>query len=188
MAGMFARLRGVNTAPLTMTGSQIGFSTIGGPLGAAGMMGQIPQPSAWQSMLGPVSQGLNIFSGVLGAIGDFKAAGSLRSQARQYKLMGQQALEQGFQTGIDISKEGEEVTGTMTAMFGKSGSLLEGSPLLVLADTQTKIDRDIARVIEQGRIQKAAYDWQARQAKKAAKSAKTAGLAKIAGTAATLIL
>jgi hypothetical protein len=69
--------------------------------------------------------------------------------------MAAQALEEGFQTGIDIEHRGQEVLGTMTATFGKSGSLLEGSPLLVRA---------------------------ARQAKRAASSSKIGGIAKIAGS------
>jgi hypothetical protein len=118
-------------------------------------LGLAGEPSAFQKWLGPISKSLTLASGIFQAAQLFKATGSYRSQARQYRRMAAQALEEGFQTGIDIEHRGQEVLGTMTATFGKSGSLLEGSPLLVRA---------------------------ARQAKRAASSSKIGGIAKIAGS------
>lgn len=142
------------------------------------------QPFDFNSLLGPISKGLNMASGVFSGLNMFQASGSYRSQVRQYKVKAAQSLEQGFQTGMDLSREGTEVLGEMTAAFGKQGSLLEGSPLLALADTQTDIDRNVARAIEQGRIEQAAYLRMARQAKKAASSSKLGGIVKIAGAVA----
>ena len=142
------------------------------------------EPFDFNSLLGPISKGLGMASGVFGGLNMLQASGSYRSQARQYESMAGQALEQGFQTGIDLSREGTEVLGEMTAAFGKQGSLLEGSPLLVLADTTADINRNVARAIEQGRIDQQAYLRMAKQAKKAAKGSKLGGIIKIAGAAA----
>lgn len=138
--------------------------------------------SAGNSWLGPVSRGLTLASGIFQGAQLFKAGGSYRSQARQFEQLARLALEQGFQTGIDIEREGQQIVGSMTTMFGKSGSLLEGSPLLVLADTQAKIHENVERAIRQGRIEYAAYMRQARQLKRAAKSSKIAGVVKIGGS------
>ncbi len=138
----------------------------------------------WNGMLGPVSKGLNIFGGIADAVNMFGAAGAQKGSAKQLRLQAGQALEQGFQTGMDVYGEGQEVLGEMTAAFGKSGSLLEGSPLLVLADTTRKIERDIMRSIQQGRIQQQALLVQARQAEKAAQGAILGGIVKVAGVVA----
>ena len=149
---------------------------------AIGLPTQSPKKFDFGSLVGPISKGFAVVGGVFDALAGFEAAGSYRSQARQYKRAGRQALEQGFTSGMDIAREGAGLTGSMLAGFGKSGSLMEGSPLLVMADTQYKIDEDIRRVIEQGRILKADYDYKAKQAKKAAKAAKRSGIAGIVGS------
>jgi len=123
-------------------------------------------------------------SGLFEAANMFSAAGKQRDQAQQYRLKGQQALAQGIEIGRDITREGADVLGSMTTAFGKSGTLLEGSPLLALADTQTQIERNIARAIEQGRIAKADYDRQAEAAAKAARGSQLGAIAKIAGVVA----
>jgi hypothetical protein len=99
-------------------------------------------------------------------------------------------MEQAYQTGIDLDREGEEFIGTITTQFGKGGTSLSGSPLLVLADTRERIDRNIERVVEQGRIESAALMRMAKKAEKASKSAKLSGLGQTiaaVGTAATLL-
>jgi hypothetical protein len=137
--------------------------------------------------LGPISKGLTLASGIFQGAQLLKASGSYRDQYRQYRQAAAQVLEQGFQTGIDIERQGREVLGTMTAAFGKSGSLLEGSPLLVLADTTARIQQNVERVIQQGRIEQLAYLRAARRAKKAASSAKLGGIGKIVGAVASVI-
>jgi len=135
-------------------------------------------------MLGPMSKGLNMVSGLFDAANLFSASKTQKASARQFRQMAAQALEQGFQTSFDIQDEGAEQIGEMTAAFGKSGTLLEGSPLLALADEQNTIEMSMARAIEQGRIQQQAYLFQARQAEKAAKGSIMGGIAKIAGVVA----
>lgn len=146
------------------------------------------QPFDFNSLLGPISSGLTMASGVFDALNSFQAAKGYKSQYRQLKLQAQQALEAGFQTGMDIQREGDQVVGEMTAAFGKSGSLLEGSPLLVLADTNMAIERSVGRAIEQGRIEQQAYLRMARQAKKASKNAKLGGIVKLGGSVAGAFL
>jgi len=136
------------------------------------------------SLLGPISRGLFMASGLFEAAGMFGASSKQTKNYRQLKVQAGQALEQGFQTGMDVAREGEQVLGEMTAAFGKSGSLLEGSPLLTLVDTTRSIEKDVARAIEQGRIQQQALLYQARQMKKAASSSKLGGIVKLAGVAA----
>src|SRR5512146_2481597 len=142
----------------------------------------------WKSMYGPVSKSLNAASGIFDAAATFSAGRNLKASASQFKLMARQAMAQGIETGRDITHEGAEAVGSMTAAFGKSGTLLEGSPLLALADTGREIETNISRAIEQGRIQYQAYMWQAKQAEKAAKGFDVAGIAKLAGTAAMALL
>jgi len=171
-------------APLTWAEKQwrteaVGFEQLKvAPLGE----GFFDKPGGFETWLGPVSRGLTLASGIFQAAQLFKASGSYRSQARQYRRMAAQALEEGFQTGIAIEHRGQEGLGTMTATFGKSGSLLEGSPLLVLADTTARIQQNVERAVRQGRIEYAAYMRAARQAKRAASSSKIGGIAKIAGS------
>lgn len=150
-------------------------------------LGLAGEPSAFQKWLGPISKSLTLASGIFQGAQLLKASGSYRDQYRQYRQMAAQALEEGFQTGIDIERQGQEVLGTMTAAFGKSGSLLEGSPLLVLADTTARIQQNVERVIQQGRIEQLAYLRAARRAKKAASSATLGGIGKIAGLALSMV-
>lgn len=147
--------------------------------------GEIRQESSgFNSLLGPISRGLFMASGLFEAANLFGASSQYTKNYRQLKVQAAQALEQGFQTGMDVAREGKQITGEMTAAFGKSGSLLEGSPLLTLVDTTRNIERDVSRAIEQGRIQQQALLYQARQMKKAAKGSKLGGILKIAGVAA----
>jgi len=168
-------------------GGQIGLeqAVAPGPIGRPGPVwaGAPPKPN-WDSMLGPMSKGLNMVSGLFDAANLFSASKTQKASARQFRQMAAQALEQGFQTSCAIPAEGAEQIGEMTAAFGKSGTLLEGSPLLALADEQNTIEMSMARAIEQGRIQYQAYRWQARQAEKAAKGGIMGGIAKIAGVVA----
>jgi hypothetical protein len=135
----------------------------------------------FSALLGPISSGLHLVQGLFDAANMFSAGKALQGQAGQYRVLAAQALKQGFATGIDIRREGKEIVGEMTAAFGKSGSLLEGSPLLVLADTQTQIERNAGRAIEQGRIQQQAYLWEAAEAERAAEQAKKGGIGRIVG-------
>lgn len=135
----------------------------------------------FKSMFGPLSKGLPFVGDILGGIGSFQAAQGMKVQAQQMERSGMQALEQGFQTSFDLQREGTAVLGEMTVAFGKSGTLLEGSPLLALADTQSQIERNVGRAIEQGRIEKAAFDAQAKALRKQASQAKIAGVAGIVG-------
>lgn len=181
---------------------QLAMAIQGGPLGAMALAGgtssfmgpssflgsTAPAGESTNSMLGPISKGLGIASGVFDALNSFHAAGSYRSQARQYKHMAEQALQQGFEEGKDIFLEGKEVLGEMTAAFGKSGTLLEGSPLLTLADTGRNIEKNMLRAIRQGRINQQAYLNLAKQAADAAKSSKIGGFAKAFGGAALALI
>lgn len=143
--------------------------------------------NVFSDWLGPVSKGLTLAGSILGGVNMFQASGNLKSQASQFRQRAALALEQGFQTGIDIQQEGDQVLGTMTATFGKSGSLLEGSPLLVIADTQNRIQQNVERVIQQGRIEQAAFLRTARQLEKQARGAKLGGIGKIIGGVASVI-
>jgi hypothetical protein len=142
----------------------------------------------WESMFGPLSTGLQTASGLFGAASKFASAGNLRGTEGQFKLMARQALEQGFQESIDITHAGRETLGAMTSQFGKSGTLLAGSPLLALADQAREIELSATRAVRQGRIQQQAYLYQARQAHKAAEGMAWGGVADIAKTAMTLAL
>lgn len=145
-----------------------------------------PTQSNNASWFGPISKGLTLASNLVGAFSMFEASGSYKNQARQFERMGEQVLDEAFTQGIDIQREGRQITGTMTAMFGKSGSLLEGSPLLVLADTSARIQENIDRTIQQGRILQAQYLEKARQARKAARSAKLGGIGQVFGAVGVL--
>ena len=154
-----------------------------GKIEIGGFNGSAPSGGGgFNQMLGPISRGLGFASGVFDALKSFQAARMYKGQAKQYKLQAAQAKEAGFQTGMDIQREGNQVLGEMTVAFGKSGSLLEGSPLLVIADTTQEIQRGIGRAIEQGRIEEQAYLHMAKQAKQAGKAAKLAGIGKLTQT------
>jgi len=58
---------------------------------------------------------------------------------------------------------------------------ISGDMAKALADTQTEIERDIARAIEQGRINYEALMWQARQAHRAASGLEWEGVANLVG-------
>jgi hypothetical protein len=169
-------------APLTWAEKQWRTEAVGFEQLKVAPLGQGLFDKEGRSWLGPVSKGLTLASGIFEAAQLFKAGGSYRSQARQFERQARLALEQGFQTGIDIEREGQQIVGSMTAIFGKSGSLLEGSPLLALADMQSRVHENVERVVRQGRIEYAAYMRQARQLKRAAKSSKIAGVVKIGGS------
>jgi hypothetical protein len=142
----------------------------------------------WGSALGPISSGLNMFGGAMDSINMFMAANNYRNQAGNLRTQAAQALEQGFTTGIDIQHEGGEALGEMTVAFGKSGTLLEGSPLLALADTTREIEKNVGRAIQQGRIEQQALIWQAENAERAAEGAMIGGIANIVGTAAKVLV
>lgn len=126
---------------------------------------------------GPISGGLQIAQGIMGFETQRKIASGYKAQSKQLTQLGREALEQGFDTAIDLHRAGEETLGEMTAAFGKSGSLMEGAPLLVLADTRAKIERNRQRVIEQARRTQREYDRLAKEARKAEKAAKKSGFA-----------
>lgn len=142
--------------------------------GAGLQMQPVAPTAASQNWLGPVSSGFGFASDILQAASLRSSSRNMRKVAKQLWEMAAQAMEQGIETGRDITHRGAETIGTMTATFGKSGSLLEGSPLLTLADETREIELNIARAIEQGRIRSEAYKFQARQAGKAAHSLKMA--------------
>lgn len=138
----------------------------------------------FSNLLGPISQGLNLAQGLFQAAGLFSAASRQTSSYRALRALAPQVRDRYFAAAIDIEEEGRGVLGTMTAQFGKSGSLLEGSPLLVLADSARKIEDDVVRTMNQGRIEMANMLYEARQMKKAAKSTKRSGIAGIVGSVA----
>jgi hypothetical protein len=135
----------------------------------------------FDSLFGPVSKGLGLASGLLEASGMFEQAGQYGASAKQYEKMAAQALEQGFQTGMDIAHEGEQLQGEMMTAFGKSGTLMEGSPLLAMADTGREIERNVLRAIRQGRINQQRMLYAAEQARKAAKESRSGGFGKVLG-------
>ena len=137
-----------------------------------------------KSAFGSISRGMTMASGIMGAFEGFRAAGGYREQARQHEDRAELALQQGFEQGIDIQREGRQITGSMTAMFGKSGTLLEGSPLLVLADANERIRENVERTIRQGRILQSEYLATARSLRKAARSSMWSGVAQVAGVVA----
>lgn len=128
---------------------------------------------------GPISGALQIAQGVMGYETQRQRASGFGDTADELLRAGRLALEQGLETAIDIGRAGESFVGEITAAFGKSGSLLEGSPLLVLADTQAKIERNMQRVIDQAREAYRQYYLQAKKAKKAEKSAERSGFASL---------
>lgn len=151
-------------------------SQVGGNTGDTGGMG------GFTSMFGGMSKGMGIAQNIFETADLYHKAKAIHSEYRNLQRMAQQALDQGFQTGMDIGREGAEFTGEMTAAFGKSGTLLEGSPLLVLADTQAKIEQNVARAILDARIRYSELYRQARKAKKAAKWAKRSANIKVVDT------
>ncbi len=124
---------------------------------------------------GPVSRGLTVASGIFDSLNLFDTSKQWGSSARALERQAVQVREQSFVTAIDVADQGKDVMAAQTTAFGKSGSALEGSPLAVLADTANEIDTNVERVIEQGRIQYAAYMKQARRMKRAEKSSKLGG-------------
>ena len=141
----------------------------------------------FDAMLGPISSGLNLVGGLFKAASLFSQSSGLTKDYREMRRRAAQRLEQGFETARDIQHEGAGVVGQMTAQFGKSGTLLEGSPLLVLADTQSEIERGMSRTIEQARIDYEAMMYQAKKLKREAKEAKRSGIAGIVGSVAGIV-
>lgn len=139
-------------------------------------------------IFGQISQGLNLASGLFQAWDSFQMASGYRDSYRALKRQALEALEQGYQTGIDIRREGEDILGEMTATFGKSGATLSGSPLLVLQETTDRIEENIDRAIKAGKIRYRALYKEARKMKKAESRAKIAGIGKIAGSVAAFAI
>lgn len=143
-----------------------------------------------QTSVGGISQGIETGLPYAGAMLNFV---SEMGKAKEYKLLekslkqrAQQAMQQGIEQGRDISDEGTAFLGEMTTIFGKSGTLLEGSPLLALADTTREIEKNVMRSIEQGRREKEALDFQARQAKRAGYMTKVGAIGNLVGSVVTL--
>ncbi len=132
------------------------------------------------SMLGPISSGLNIASGVFDGLADFSKASMQRDNAKTLERRAAQTLEQGFLQAIDIGRAGDDLMGEQRVAFGKSGSELSGSPLSVLAETADKVDEDIQRTLTQARIKQQALLREAKRMKKAAKRSKIGGYFKMA--------
>lgn len=147
-----------------------------------------PESTAYQTdWRGAVSSGTSIFSGILGIIEGFENAKALRESEQALKKAAEQAMGQSRGMARDIYHEGEEFKGAMSTAFGKSGTLMEGSPLLALADTQAEIERNIARAIEQGRIEREALLFQAKQAHRQAGQAEWEGIGNFFGGAMSSI-
>lgn len=136
-------------------------------------------PTKLSKMLGPISAGLNLVSGIMGYEQMRGMAAGYRAQEKHLLAQAEQVMRQGYETSRDVRREGEEFLGTMTAIFGKSGTLFEGSPMLVELDVKRKIERNVERIIEQARIQRDALRYEAKQARRASRSAKKAGLAQL---------
>ena len=103
-----------------------------------------------------------------------KTASGLHDDYKELMKRANQALEQGWQMAMDIRREGAEVLGEQSAVFGKSGTTMEGSPLFVEADTKRKIELNAARVIEQAWLEFLAIRYNAKKVKKASKAASKA--------------
>ncbi len=132
-------------------------------------------------LFGPISMGLNIASGLFRAEGLRKRASGYHDDYKGLMLRSSQVIEQGFQAGMDIEREGHETLGTMTAMFGKSGTLFEGSPLLAELDLVRSVERNRLRVMEEALIESAALYREAKKAKQAARAAQKAATTEIVG-------
>lgn len=129
----------------------------------------------FEKMLGTVSKGLNLMSGMFQAADWFAKASAQTGSYRALRRRAYGVRERYYQTARDMAEEGHEVLGEMTAGFGTSGSLMEGSPLLTMLDTTRKIERNVQRTVQQGDIEFEQMMYEAKQMKKAAKSAKTMG-------------
>lgn len=149
---------------------------------------QAPSADAYKtSWQGQLSNSMPIIGGMMGFIEGWENSKALKQSERALKQAAAQAAEQGIETAMDIADEGEEVKGSMLAAFGKQGTLLEGSPLLALADTQTKIETNIARAIRQGQIEREALLFQAKQVHRQSGMAQWSGVASLVGNWGTAI-
>jgi hypothetical protein len=158
-------------------------SPLSGTMNSQGGGAILRQPD-W---MGPLSKGLTLASGILSGINSFGVAQQYRGNANQLKIRAGQALEQGFQSGIDLSREGAEVLGSMSTAFGKSGTLMEGSPLLVMADTISRINQNVSRTIQQARLERVALLAEARRMERASRSSVLGGIGQIAGAALSIV-
>jgi hypothetical protein len=142
-------------------------------------------------MAGGAAAGIAIANTVID-IGAYSAqTDALRAQAKGYEYQekyyleqGARALKQAYETAQDVAIEGQAEMGEMTAAFGKQGSLLEGSPLLVIAEAVDRIFKNTSRIIEQGWADYRSYFWAYRTAhmnKEAVQSAETAAGWQLAG-------
>ena len=147
----------------------------GGPSAAP----PIKRPS---QTFGTISKGLNLATGIFQAAGLFNQAATFASHGRALAQNARLALEQGFQTAIDIREEGRDILGAQQAVFAKQGTLLEGSPLLILAETSRRIERNAQRAVKQARLQSIELNRQARAAKRAERRAKYGAVGGIAGS------
>jgi len=155
---------------------------------AQGYTGSPSNPTAPKfDWLGPVSKGLAIAGGVMDVMSWSSRKSEAADSARALRRQAVQVREQSFLDAIDIGHMGHEIMGTQTAVFGKSGAAMEGTPLAVLADTANQVDDNIARTIEQGRIAHAAYMRQARKMKRAEKGSKLGAIGSMFGAAGTLV-
>lgn len=79
-------------------------------------------------------------------------------------------------------RQGEKFKAEQRATVGASGVRLEGSPLEVLAETASEIERDALMMRYAGRVQEQKYQMESKQFKTQAKYARKAGTLKAVST------
>lgn len=115
--------------------------------------------------------GMSIF-GSLQAGGQQAAAA--HTQAKLSKLQAEATEERAGVEAASIRRKARELFSAQRAGYAASGVRLEGTPLLVMADTIRESERDVRNLYKQADARKLAYMTQAGMFEAAGKAAKTA--------------
>lgn len=115
--------------------------------------------------------GLSIYGSLLSGQQQAAAAGT---QAKLSRLQSEAEEERASAEAGVIRRKARELFSAQRAAYAASGVKLEGSPLLVMADTIRESGRDILNVYKQSDARKLGYEIEADMFKAYGKSARTA--------------
>lgn len=101
-------------------------------------------------------------------------AAAAHTQAKLSKLQAEAEDERASAEAGAIRRKARELFSTQRAAYAASGIQLEGSPLLVMADTIRESERDILNIYKQADARKLGFITQAGVFEAAGKAARTA--------------
>lgn len=101
-------------------------------------------------------------------------AAAAHTQAKLSKLQAEAEDERAASEAGAIRRKARELFSTQRAAYAASGVRLEGTPLLVMADTIRESERDILNIYKQADARKLAFLTQADVFETAGKAARTA--------------